>query len=60
MTNQKRLIGLLHEKGLRDKYKVLVGGAPASHKWADEIGADGYAENAVAAVKLVRTMSGGD
>lgn len=60
MTNQKRLIGLLCEKGLRDKYKVLVGGAPASRKWADEIGADGYAENAVAAVKLVRTMAGGD
>jgi trimethylamine corrinoid protein len=60
MTNQKRLIGLLREKGLRDKYKVLVGGAPASRKWADEIGADGYAENAVAAVKLVRTMAGGD
>ena len=60
MTNQKRLIGLLREKGLRDKYKVLVGGAPASRKWADEIGADGYAENAVAAVKLVRLMSGGD
>lgn len=60
MTNQKRLIALLREKGLRDKYKVLVGGAPASRKWADEIGADGYAENAVAAVKLVRTMAGGD
>jgi trimethylamine corrinoid protein len=60
MTNQKRLIGLLREKGLRDKYKVLVGGAPASRKWADEIGADGYAENAVAAVKLVRTMAGRD
>jgi trimethylamine corrinoid protein len=60
MTNQKQLIGLLREKGLRDKYKVLVGGAPASRKWADEIGADGYAENAVAAVKLARTMAGGD
>jgi trimethylamine corrinoid protein len=58
MTNQKRLIGLLRDKGLRDKYKVLVGGAPASRKWADEIGADGYAENAVAAVKLARTMIG--
>jgi len=57
MTNQKRLIGLLCEKGLRDKYKVLVGGAPASRKWADEIGADGYAENAVAAVKLARIFS---
>jgi methanogenic corrinoid protein MtbC1 len=60
MTNQKRLIGLLRDRGLRDKYKVLVGGAPASRKWADEIGADGYAENAVAAVKLVRTMAGRD
>ncbi len=58
MTNQRRLIGLLRDKGLRDKYKVLVGGAPASRKWADEIGADGYAENAVAAVKLARTMIG--
>jgi trimethylamine corrinoid protein len=60
MTNQKRLIGLLRDRGLRDKYKVLVGGAPASRKWADEIGADGYAENAVAAVKLVRTIAGRD
>ena len=60
MTNQKRLIGLLRDRGLRDKYKVLVGGAPASLKWADEIGADGYAENAVAAVKLVRTIAGRD
>lgn len=60
MTNQKRLIELLRDRGLRDKYKVLVGGAPASRKWADEIGADGYAENAVAAVKLARTMAGGD
>jgi len=57
MTNQRRLIGLLRERGLRDKYKVLVGGAPASLKWANEIGADGYAENAVAAVKLARTLS---
>jgi len=60
MTNQKRFIGLLRDKGLRDKYKVLVGGAPANRKWADEIGADGYAENAVAAVKLVRSLVGRD
>jgi len=58
MTNQKRLIGLLRERGLRDKYKVLVGGAPASRKWAEEIGADGYAENAVAAVKLAKSVAG--
>ncbi len=58
MMNQRRFIGLLREKGLRDKYKVLVGGAPASRKWAEEIGADGYAENAVAAVKLAKSLAG--
>jgi trimethylamine corrinoid protein len=58
MSNQRRFIGLLRDKGLRAKYKVLVGGAPASRKWADEIGADGYAENAVAAVKLVKSLAG--
>jgi len=58
MTNQRRLLGLLKDRGLRDKYKVLVGGAPASRKWAEEIGADGYAENAVAAVKLAKSLSG--
>jgi trimethylamine corrinoid protein len=58
MTNQKRLVGLLRDRGLRDKYKVLVGGAPASRKWAEEIGADGYAENAVAAVKLAKSLAG--
>ncbi len=58
MVNQRRFIGLLRDKGLRDKYKVLVGGAPASRKWAEEIGADGYAENAVAAVKLAKSLAG--
>ncbi len=58
MVNQKRLIGMLRDRNVRDKYKVLVGGAPASQKWADEIGADGYAENAVAAVKLAKSLPG--
>jgi trimethylamine corrinoid protein len=58
MMNQKRLLGLLKDRGLRGKYKVLVGGAPASRKWAEEIGADGYAENAVAAVKLAKSLAG--
>jgi trimethylamine corrinoid protein len=58
MMAQRRFIGLLRDRGLRDKYKVLVGGAPASPKWAEEIGADGYAENAVAAVKLAKSVSG--
>jgi corrinoid protein of di/trimethylamine methyltransferase len=58
MANQRRLLGMLRERGLRDKYKVLVGGAPASRKWAEDIGADGYAENAVAAVKLAKSLAG--
>jgi trimethylamine corrinoid protein len=58
MMAQRRFIALLRDKGLRDKYKVLVGGAPASHKWAEEIGADGYAENAVAAVKVAKSLTG--
>ena len=58
MTNQRRLIGMLRDRGLRDKYKVLVGGAPASRRWAEEIGADGYAENAVAAVRLAKALAG--
>jgi corrinoid protein of di/trimethylamine methyltransferase len=58
MTGQKRLVEMLRARNLRSKYKVLVGGAPASQKWADEAGADGYAENAVAAVKLARSLSG--
>jgi len=58
MAAQKRFIDLLKDRGLRGKYKVLVGGAPASRKWADEIGADGYAENAVAAVKVAKSLAG--
>ncbi len=58
MAAQKRFIELLKDRGLRGKYKVLVGGAPASRKWADEIGADGYAENAVAAVKVAKSLAG--
>ncbi len=59
LLNQKRLIGLLKERNIRDKYKVLVGGAPATHKWAEEAGADGYAENAVAAVRLAKALAAG-
>jgi trimethylamine corrinoid protein len=57
MINQRRFVALLKERKLRAKFKVLVGGAPASQKWADEIGADGYAENAVAAVKLAKSLT---
>ena len=52
MLNQRRLIEMLKDRGLRGRFKVLVGGAPVSRKWAADIGADGYGENALAAVKL--------
>jgi trimethylamine corrinoid protein len=58
MLGQKKAIELLKQKNLYGKYKVLVGGAPANQKWADEIGADGYAENAMLAVKLAARLKG--
>jgi corrinoid protein of di/trimethylamine methyltransferase len=51
MLAQRRFMDRLRERGLRDRFKILVGGAPVTAKWAAEIGADGYGENAVAAVR---------
>lgn len=56
MPAQKDLIDVLVEKGIRDKYKVIVGGGPVTSEWADEIGADGYAETAADAVTLVEKL----
>jgi corrinoid protein of di/trimethylamine methyltransferase len=58
MLNQKRFIELLGAKGLSGKFKVLVGGAPATRKWAEDIGAQGYAENAALAVKEAKALVG--
>jgi corrinoid protein of di/trimethylamine methyltransferase len=52
MLGHRRVIERLRERGLRDRFRVLVGGAPVNRAWAEEIGADGYGENAVAAVAL--------
>jgi len=52
MVGQKEVIRLLREAGMRERVRVLVGGAPTSEEWAGEIGADGYAENAVEAVHV--------
>ncbi len=56
MPSMKTTIAALNDAGLRGQVKVLVGGAPVTQQYADEIGADGYAENAGAAVKLARTI----
>ncbi len=58
MLGQKKLIDNLKENNLRDRFKVLIGGAPVSKQWVEEIGADGTAENAVSAVKLAKKLIG--
>jgi corrinoid protein of di/trimethylamine methyltransferase len=50
MPAQKDVIEALEKAGIRDKVKIMVGGAPVTRAWAKEIGADGYAENASEAV----------
>jgi len=60
MNEQKHIIDLLTEAGLRDSICVIVGGAPASHDWAEKIRADGYSDNAMDAVKLVDVLVGRD
>ncbi len=58
MINQKKLIDLLKEQGLRDSVKVMVGGSPVTAGWAEEIGADGYAPDAARAVDLAVGLLG--
>jgi len=56
MLNQEAVILTLKEAGLRDQVKVIIGGVPASPEWAEEIGADAYAENATEAVEVVKGL----
>ncbi len=54
MLQQRNVIEVLVEASLRDKVKVLVGGAPVSERWAREIGADGFAKDAGEAVRVAK------
>ena len=54
MPAMKTTIDALERAGMRSQVKVLIGGAPITQKYAEEIGADGYAENAVGAVALAK------
>lgn len=56
MGCQRDLVEYLQEKNLRDKYKVIVGGGPTSQAWANEIGADGWAETADEAILLCKRL----
>ena len=56
MGGMKTVIELLEEAGIREQVKVMIGGGPVSKKFADKIGADGYSQNAVEAVKLAKSL----
>ena len=56
MRNQKTVVEALEKAGLRSQVKVMVGGAPVTRRWAEEIGADGYAANAMSAVTLAQEL----
>ena len=49
-------IAVLQQKGLREQVKVIIGGAPVSQNFADEVGADGYAADAGGAAKLAKSL----
>jgi len=56
MRNQKSVVGALEKEGLRSQVRIMVGGAPVTRRWADEIGADGYAKDAMSAVTLAQEL----
>jgi len=58
LLEHKRLIDAIKEAGLREKVKVMVGGAPVTQEFANDIGADGYADDAIAAVNVARKLMG--
>jgi corrinoid protein of di/trimethylamine methyltransferase len=59
MDSMTEVIRILDQKQLRNDYIILVGGGPVSQKFADKIGADGYAVNAEKAVRLAKKLLGG-
>jgi len=60
MLEMRNVIDALRAAGLRDKVKVIVGGAPVTEEYAREIGADAYARDAVEAVEKCKKLLGRD
>ncbi|MFW9822214.1 MAG: B12-binding domain-containing protein [Candidatus Thorarchaeota archaeon] len=56
MFGQKKIIEILKERNMLGRFKVILGGAPVTSSWVSECKADGFAENAIEAVKLVRSL----
>jgi corrinoid protein of di/trimethylamine methyltransferase len=60
MPSMKKTVQAVRESGLAGKVKIMVGGAPVTQGFADEIGADGFSDNAGGAVRLARSLVGGN
>jgi 5-methyltetrahydrofolate--homocysteine methyltransferase len=58
MLHQQEIVEALKEAGLRDQVKIMVGGAPITESWAEKIGPDGYAEDAIGAVVEAKRLVG--
>lgn len=58
MIKQREVVEALRKEGVRDKVKVIIGGAPTSAEWAEEIGADAYGADAINAVKVCKSLVG--
>jgi len=56
MQGQKSVVESLERHGLRPRVKVIVGGAPVTRDWAEKIGADGYGQDAMAAVAIAKSL----
>jgi corrinoid protein of di/trimethylamine methyltransferase len=58
MVHQKDVIEALEDIGIRSNVKVMVGGAPVTKEWVKQIGADGYSEDAIGAIKVAKQLLG--
>jgi dimethylamine corrinoid protein len=58
MVRQRDVVEALDDMGMRPRVKVMVGGAPVTSEWVNEIGADGYSEDAIGAVHVARSLVG--
>jgi len=58
MTNMKTVVDSVKSSGLNGKIKVMIGGAPVTQAFADEIGADGYAPDAASAADVAKKLVG--
>ena len=58
MVRQREVIEELEKEGLRDRFKIMVGGAPITADWVKSIAADGYAEDAIGAVRAAKRLLG--